>query len=107
PHFLSFGEKKLVSLATVLSYSPRILILDEPSSNLDPRNRNSFINLIKTMEKTIIIATHDLDMAYDFSDRCIIINNKQVVFDGSSSEILTNSEFLRKNNLDLPLRFKK
>lgn len=107
PHFLSFGEKKLVSLATVLSYDPRILILDEPASNLDPRNRNNFIDLIKTMEKTIIIATHDLDMAYDFSDRCIIINNKQIVFDGSSSEILTNSKFLREHNLDLPLRFKE
>jgi len=59
------------------------------------------------MEKTIIIATHDLDMAYDFSDRCIIINDKQVVFDGSSSKVLTNSKFLRKNNLDLPLRLKK
>ncbi len=107
PHFLSFGEKKLVSLATVLSYSPRILILDEPASNLDPRNRNNFIDLIKTMEKTIIIATHDLDMAYDFSDRCIIINNKQIVFDGNSSEILTNSRFLKEHDLDLPLRFKE
>ncbi|MCJ7473217.1 MAG: energy-coupling factor ABC transporter ATP-binding protein [Actinobacteria bacterium] len=106
PHFLSFGEKKLVSLATVLSYSPRILILDEPASNLDPGNRNNFIDLIKNMEKTIIIATHDLDMAYDFSDRCIIINDKHIIYDGSSSEALTDSKFLRQNNLDLPLRFK-
>ena len=88
PHFLSFGEKKLVSLATVLSYSPRILILDEPASNLDPGNRNNFIDLIKNMEKTIIVATHDLDMAYDFSDRCIIINDKHIIYDGSSSEVL-------------------
>ena len=107
PHFLSFGEKKLVSLATVLSYSPRILILDEPASNLDPGNRNNFIDLIKNMEKTIIIATHDLDMAYDFSDRCIILSDKQIVYDGSSNDILTDSKFLRSINLDLPLRFKK
>lgn len=106
PHFLSFGEKKLISLATVLSYSPRILILDEPASNLDPGNRNKFIDLIKTMEKTIIIATHDLDMAYDFSDRCIIINEGNIIFDGDSKQILKDARFLRENNLDLPLRFK-
>ncbi len=106
PHFLSFGEKKLISLATVLSYTPRILILDEPASNLDPRNRNSFIDLIKAMEKAIIIVTHDLDMAYEFSDRCIIINEGNIIFDGDSKQILRDARFLRKNNLDLPLRFK-
>ncbi|HAJ94983.1 MAG TPA: cobalt ABC transporter ATP-binding protein [Actinobacteria bacterium] len=107
PHFLSFGEKKLISLATVLSYTPRILILDEPASNLDPGNRNRFIDLIKVMEKTIIIATHDLDMAYEFSDRCIIINEGNIIFDGDSKQILKNVRFLRENNLDLPLRFKE
>jgi len=105
PHFLSFGEKKLVALATVLSYEPRLLILDEPASNLDPGNRKSFIELIKSMDKTIISATHDLDMAYDFSDRCIIINEGNIVFDGDSKQILKDAVFLRENNLDLPLRF--
>ena len=57
------------------------------------------------MDKTIITATHDLDMAYDFSDRCIIINNGRIVFDGKSKNILRGSDFLLKNNLDLPLRF--
>ena len=83
PHFLSFGEKKLIALATVLSYEPRLLVLDEPASNLDPGNRKSFIELIRSMDKTIITATHDLDMAYDFSERCIIINRGRIVFDGS------------------------
>ncbi len=107
PHFLSFGEKKLISLATILSYTPRILILDEPASNLDPGNRNNFIDLIRAMEKTIIIATHDLDMAYEFSDRCIIINEGNIIFDGDSKKILRDARFLRENNLDLPLRFKE
>jgi len=84
---LSFGEKKLVTLATVLSYDPKILILDEPSSNLDPRNRSNFLKLIKKMDKSIIVATHDLDLAYDFSDRCIILNDGKIVFDGNSKEI--------------------
>lgn len=106
-HFLSFGEKKLVSLATVLSYNPEILILDEPSGNLDPRNRANFIELIKNMDKTIIIATHDLDMAYEFSDRCIILNQGEMVFDGDSKKILKDENFLKNNNLDLPLCLKK
>ncbi len=102
-HFLSFGEKKLVSLATALSYDPEILILDEPSSNLDPKNRNNFIKLIGNMKKTILIATHDLDMAYESSDRCIILNEGEMVSDGDSKKILSDRNLLRHNNLDLPL----
>lgn len=106
PHFLSFGEKKLVALATVLSYSPKILFLDEPSSNLDPKNREDFIKLIKGLEKTIIVATHDLDLAYEFSDRTIILNKGKIIFDGNTKNILKDREFLEANNLSLPLRFK-
>ena len=106
PHFLSFGEKKLVSLATVLSYNPEILFLDEPSSNLDPKNRNDFIKLIKSLNKTIILATHDLDLAYEFSDRTIILNKGKIIFDGSTKVILKDKSFLEANNLSLPLMFK-
>lgn len=103
PYFLSFGEKKLAALATVLSYEPEIFIFDEPSSNLDPQNRHNFIDLLKNMDRTIIIATHDLDMAYDFSDRAVVINKGVVVYDGSAREILKNKEFLESNSLRLPL----
>ena len=106
PHFLSFGEKKLAALATALSYDPKILILDEPSSNLDPQNRKNFINLIKSLDKTMIISTHDMDLAYEFSQRCIILNNGKVVFDGLTKEILKDEDFLIENGLDLPLSFK-
>ncbi|MBC7333586.1 MAG: ABC transporter ATP-binding protein [Actinobacteria bacterium] len=103
PHFLSFGEKKLLALATVLSYNPRILLLDEPSSNLDPYNRKNFIELIKGMDKTIIIATHDLDLAYQLSDRCMILNDGKLIFDGDAREVLSDRAFLERNRLDLPL----
>ncbi|MCL4384855.1 MAG: energy-coupling factor ABC transporter ATP-binding protein [Actinobacteria bacterium] len=106
PHFLSFGEKKLAALATALSYNPKILILDEPSSNLDPKNRENFINLIKSLNKTMIISTHDMDLAYEFSERCIILNNGEIVYDGITKEILKNKEFLLENGLDLPLSFR-
>jgi len=107
PYFLSFGEKKLAALATVLSYEPEIFILDEPSSNLDPKNRYNFINLLKSMERTIIIATHDLDMAYDLSGRVIVINNGVIAYDGPARKVLENKPFLEANNLMLPLSFKK
>ena len=106
PHFLSFGEKKLVSMATVLSYDPGILILDEPASNLDPKNRANFINLVRNIKKTVLIATHDLDMAYELSDRCIILNQGKIVCDGDTKNILSDSGLLIKNNLDLPLMLK-
>jgi cobalt/nickel transport system ATP-binding protein len=105
-HFLSYGEKKLVSLATVLSYDPEILILDEPTGNLDPRNRSNFIKLIDKMKKTVIIATHDLDMAYDLSGRCIVLNKGKIVYAGDPKEILSDRDFLMENGLDLPLMLK-
>jgi cobalt/nickel transport system ATP-binding protein len=107
PHFLSFGEKKLTALATVLSYSPEILLLDEPTGNLDPRNRRDFIKLIRGLEKTIIIATHDMDLAYEFSDRTIVLNKGKIVFEGNTKSILRDKDFLEANNLCLPLMFKK
>ena len=105
PHFLSFGEKKLVALATVLSYSPEILFLDEPSSNLDPKNIHDLIKLIKGLKKTIIIATHDLDLAYEFSDRAIILNKGKIIFDGNTQAVLKDKGFLEDNSLSLPLMF--
>jgi cobalt/nickel transport system ATP-binding protein len=90
----------------VLSYKPELLFLDEPASNLDSKNRESFIELIKGLEKTIIIATHDLDLAYEFSDRTIILNNGRIIFDGSTKNILKDKDFLEANSLTLPLMFK-
>ncbi len=104
PYYLSFGEKKLASLATVLVYEPEIFLLDEPSSNLDPKNREDFINLLKSLDKTIIIATHDLDLAYDVCSRAILLNNGKVIFDGDAKKVLTNKNLLENNNLRLPLR---
>lgn len=106
PHFLSFGEKKMCALATVLSYEPEIFILDEPSSNLDPRNRNDFLKLIKSLDKTVIVSTHDMDLAYEFSDRSIILDKGSIVYDGNTKEILQDGDFLLRIGLDMPLSIK-
>ena len=104
-HRLSGGEKRSVAIATVLSMSPDILVMDEPTSNLDPKARRRLINLLKSFKHTKIIATHDLDMALDLCERTIIIREGEVVADGKSIDILNNESLLSESNLEKPLRF--
>lgn len=104
-HRLSGGEKRSVAIATVLSMSPDILVMDEPTSNLDPRARRRLINLLKSFKHTKIIATHDLDMAIDLCERTIIIKEGEVVADGESMVLLNDESLLSESNLEKPLRF--
>ena len=98
-HHLSFGEKKRVSIATVLSMSPEILALDEPTSNLDPKARCDLIQLLKGIQATKIIASHDLDMIFDMCDRVFLLDHGTVVASGATEEILSNTSLLEKHNL--------
>ncbi len=98
-HHLSFGEKKKISVATVLSMKPEILILDEPTSNLDPGTRFDFIQLLKKFDKTKIVASHDLDMIFDICERIVVLNNGEIVADGRAEEVLSNVSLLREHNL--------
>lgn len=102
-HHLSFGEKKRISIATVLSMDPDILVLDEPSSNLDPRHRRDLINFLKSLEITKIIATHDLDMVLDLCSRVVLFDEGTVIADGDVMEILNNKELLESHDLEIPL----
>jgi len=104
-HRLSGGEKRSAAIATVLSMSPDILVMDEPTSNLDPKARRRLIELLKSFKHTKIIATHDLDMALDLCERTIIIKEGEVVADGKSVDILNNGALLSESNLEKPLRF--
>ncbi|MBU1099757.1 MAG: energy-coupling factor ABC transporter ATP-binding protein [Bacteroidetes bacterium] len=101
---LSYGEKKLVSLATVLSMSPEILVFDEPSANLDPYHRRLIINWMKENdEKTIVVTTHDLDLALETCQRVILLAKGRIVDIDLSEKILKNKDFLEAHNLELPL----
>lgn len=104
-HRLSGGEKRSVAIATVLSMSPDILVMDEPTSNLDPRARRRLINLLKSFKHTKIIATHDLDMALDLCERTIIIREGEIAADGDSMVLLNDESLLSECNLEKPLRF--
>jgi cobalt/nickel transport system ATP-binding protein len=103
-HRLSAGEKRLVAIASVLAMSPSILVMDEPTSSLDPRARRQLIQLLASFEHTKIIATHDLDMALDLCPRTIVLNDGGIVADGPTRAILKDEGLLEKSNLEKPLR---
>lgn len=100
---MSGGEKKLVSIATVLSMTPDIILMDEPSIALDPRNRRNLIHVLNSIEHLKIIASHDLDLILDTCERTVLMADGQIVCDGPTKEILTDKELLEANGLELPL----
>jgi len=100
---LSYGEKKLISIATVLSTYPDIIALDEPTSNLDPYHRRKIIDWIKKSDRTVLIATHDLDMVAETAQRVIILRKGKIQGDGKVKDIITNKNLLEDNYLELPL----
>lgn len=100
---LSGGEKKLASIATILSMTPDIILMDEPSVALDPRNRRNLIRILNEFEHLKMIASHDLDFIWDTCDRTILMANGEIVCDGNTKEILSNEKLLEDNGLELPL----
>jgi len=107
PHHLSAGQKKAVSIATVLAMEPDILAMDEPSSNLDPKSRRYLMGLLKGFKHTKIIASHDLDFILEVCERCLVIKDGRIVADGPVLSILTDQSLLEENNLELPLSLQK
>lgn len=102
-YHLSYGEKKLVSIATIISMDPKLVALDEPTSGLDPRGKKKIIQILKKMDVTKIIATHDLEMAYELCSRAILINNGEIVAVGEVGDIIENEQLMLENGLETPL----
>jgi len=107
PYKLSQGEKRAVAIATVLAMSPDILVMDEPTSSLDPMSRTHLIELLKTFRHTKIIATHDLDMAMDLCERTIVLHRGRVTADGPTAKIFQDEDLLHRSRLEKPLRMQK
>ena len=109
PHHLSGGEKKKAALAAVMSMEPRILVLDEPTANLDPRSRAELIASIKRLNEeegiTIVIATHDVNAVPELVDRVYVLN-KRIIAEGTLQKIFSDVELLKENNLEVPEVFK-
>lgn len=104
PYKLSGGEKRAVAIATVLAMSPSILVMDEPTSNLDPRARRHLIELLKTFQHTKIVATHDLDMVVDLCTRTIVMKDGKITADGPTLEVFQDNALLEASHLEKPLR---
>ncbi|GAP09141.1 ABC-type cobalt transport system, ATPase component [Bellilinea caldifistulae] len=99
PHHLSMGEKKRVAIATVLAMRPAMLLLDEPSAGLDPRGRRELISLLNGLPQTLLIATHDLDLAGRLCPRMVILDGGQIVADGESRALLADADLLAAHGL--------
>ncbi len=104
-YHLSYGQKKRAAIATVLSMNPDLLVLDEPSSNLDPRARNEFSQLLQGMRITKILVTHDLPFVFENCDRVVIMSGGKIAADGDSFSILSDEALLAEHGLELPYGF--
>ncbi|MGI8511911.1 MAG: energy-coupling factor ABC transporter ATP-binding protein [Solirubrobacteraceae bacterium] len=105
PYQLSMGERRRVAVATVLAMDPQLLVLDEPSANLDPRARRELLDVLEPIDRTQILATHDLPMAAEMCERAVILTAGRIVADGHCEEILGDAELLAANDLELPAGF--
>jgi cobalt/nickel transport system ATP-binding protein len=101
PHQLSHGERRRVAIATVLAMEPRLLVLDEPSANLDPRARRELLGLLAEIDRTMLIVTHDLPFAAELCERAVILARGRVVADGAAEEILADADLLAAHDLEL------
>jgi cobalt/nickel transport system ATP-binding protein len=105
PHHLSFGQRKRVATAAVLSMEPEVLVLDEPSSNLDPRARREFGEILAGLSQTIVMVTHDLPYAHEICERAVIMDGGRIAADGPTDVILADAELLAAHDLELPHGF--
>ena len=105
PHQLSMGERRRVAIATVLAMEPELLVLDEPTANLDPRARRELLNVLDQIDRTMLVVTHDLPFAAELCERAVILSNGRIVADGRCATILTDARLLADNDLELPAGF--
>ncbi len=105
PHHLSFGQRRRVAVATVLAMRPEILVLDEPSSNLDPASRRELADILRALDVTVLMVTHDLPYALELCERAVVLGDGHVVADGATYDVLTDDALMRAHRLELPFGF--
>jgi cobalt/nickel transport system ATP-binding protein len=105
PHHLSFGQRRRVAVATVLAMEPEILVLDEPSSNLDPASRRELADILRALDVTVLMVTHDLPYALELCPRSVVLSGGTVVADGPTYDVLTDDALMRAHRLELPFGF--
>jgi cobalt/nickel transport system ATP-binding protein len=105
PHHLSFGQRRRVAVATVLAMRPEILVLDEPSSNLDPASRRELAEILESLPVTVLMVTHDLPYALELCPRAVILDDGAIVADGPTVDLLADRPLMAAHRLELPFGF--
>ncbi|MGH8776731.1 MAG: energy-coupling factor ABC transporter ATP-binding protein [Jiangellaceae bacterium] len=105
PHHLSFGQRRRVAVATVLAMEPEVLVLDEPTSNLDPASRRELADVLAGLDVTLLVVTHDLPYALELCERSVVLSGGTVVADGLTGDVLGDTALLREHRLELPYGF--
>ncbi|AWL87933.1 ABC transporter ATP-binding protein [Streptomyces globisporus] len=105
PHHLSFGQRRRVAVATVLAMDPEILVLDEPSSNLDPASRRELADILRSLDITVLMVTHDLPYALELCPRAVILSEGVIAADDRTQDLLRDEELMRSHRLELPFGF--
>ena len=105
PHHLSFGQRRRVAVATVLAMEPEILVLDEPSSNLDPASRRELADILRSLDVTVLMVTHDLPYALELCPRAVILSDGVIAADGRRRTCSCDEELMRAHRLELPFGF--
>ncbi len=105
PHHLSYGQRRRVAVATVLAMRPEILVLDEPSSNLDPAARRELADILLGLDITMLMVTHDLPYALELCPRSVVLSRGVIVGDGATRDVLCDDALMRAHRLELPYGF--
>ncbi|MFE3070879.1 energy-coupling factor ABC transporter ATP-binding protein [Streptomyces sp. NPDC059247] len=105
PHHLSFGQRRRVAVATVLATEPEILVLDEPSSNLDPASRRELADILRALDVTVLMVTHDLPYALELCPRAVVLSEGVIAVDGPTGVLLADEELMARHRLELPFGF--
>lgn len=105
PHHLSYGQRRRVAVATVLAMQPEILVMDEPTSNLDPAAKRELADILKGLDLTMLMVTHDMPYALELCERAIVMNEGTIAGDGPTHEIMADESLMRANRLELPYGF--
>jgi cobalt/nickel transport system ATP-binding protein len=105
PHHLSFGQRRRVAIATVLATEPTVLVLDEPTANLDPAARRELTEVLASLDVTLVVVTHDLPYALEVCERAVVLDRGRIVADGTTASVLADTELLAAHRLYLPVGF--